>query len=367
MGDPTRVLVVLETADESEVPLEIAARVEDADADVEQTVCSFRPPAEATFGLDVVSLDGDSRLAVGPYRRLYGLLGRADVVHVHPNAIGAVTRLMATLRRIAIVTTEHNTHTDFGRLKNLVNGGTNWLSDVVVPVSETVAASFRSWEDTLLRIGGAEKRVVTNGVDVEAVQAGTDREPPVDLPEGFLIGSGGRMVPQKNLEAVVRALAILEERGADTQFHLVLTGDGPLRPSLERRVDDLGLADSVTFTGFLPERADVYALFGRLDAFALPSHHEGWGVAIGEAMAAGLPVVASDIPTFREVVGDAGVYVDPTDPDDLATALASLSEDPERRQELGRKGRERVTERFPIDATVAEYCTLYDELRRGEC
>ncbi len=366
MGDPTRVLVVLETADESEVPLEIAARVDDADTDIEQTVCSFRPPAEATFGVDVVSLDGDSRLAVRPYRRLYSLIGRADVVHVHPNAVGAVTRLMATVRRADIVTTEHNTHTDFGRVKNLVNGGTNWLSDVVVPVSETVAASFRSWEDALLRVAGVEKTVVNNGVDVEAVRAGTDREPPIELPEGFLIGSGGRMVPQKNLEAVIQALAVLDERSSDTQFHLVLTGDGPLRASLERRVDDLGLADSVTFTGFLPERADVYALLGRLDAFALPSHHEGWGVAIGEAMAVGVPVVASNIPTFREVVGDAGMYVDPTDPADLATALASLSEDPDRGRGLGRKGRERVTERFPIDATVAEYCALYDELRRGE-
>jgi glycosyltransferase involved in cell wall biosynthesis len=359
--DTTGILVFLNTADESEVPLEVASRTADlAPADVEQTVCSFYPPADETFGVDVCSLEGSHRLDPGAYRRLATLIDDADVIHVHPNVVGVIARLAALVSGTRIVTTDHNTHTAAGPMKNAVRGGANWLSDVVVCVSEAVAGSFGRWEDLLLRASGTEKTVVQNGVDIEAVAARADRPAPVSLPEGFVVGSGGRMTPQKNLATVVRAVARVAETVPEVE--LLLTGDGPQRDSLERLAWDLDIADSVHFTGFLPERADVHALLHRVDAFTLPSRYEGWGVAVGEAMAAEAPVVVGDVPALREVVGDAGLLVDPSDVDGLAAELLALAEDSELRASLGTAGRQRIVERFPIERTAREHVALYRRL-----
>lgn len=363
-GDPVDVLVVLNTADESEVPLEVADRVAAADPDgIDQTVCSFYPPAADTFDLDVVSLDADGRFDPAAYRRLWALLGDADVVHVHPNAVGAVARVLATARGVPVIDSQHNPHTAFGPAKNLAIGGTNWLSDAVVAVSGAVADSFGRWEDALLRVAGTETVVIPNGVDVAAVQSAADRDSPVDLPAGFVVGGGGRMVPQKNLGVLIEAVARLADDRPDV--HLVLTGDGPRRAALEALARELGVADHVTFAGFLDERADVHALYHRIDAFAFPSRYEGWGVAAGEAMAAGLPVVASDVPALREVVGDAGMLVPHDDPGAVADRLAALHDDPGRRERLGEAARERVSERFPVERTAAEHARLYRRVAAG--
>jgi len=360
----TSVLVVLNTADESEVPLEVADRVAAvAPDDLDQTVCSFYPPGEETFEVEIRSLDATHRIDPGAYRELVSLIRETDVIHVHPNSVGSVARLVAAVSGTAVVTSEHNTHPDLGTLTTFVNGGTNWLSDIVIAVSEAVADSFGRWEETLLRLGGAETTVIHNGVDVDAVAAAADRPVPVDLPDGFLIGSGGRMVPQKNLATVIEAVAMLAETGRDP--HLVLTGDGPKRESLERLAADRGIDDRVLFTGYLDRRADVHALFHELDAYTLPSRHEGWGVAVGEAMAAGLPVVVGDIPPFREVVGEAGRLVDPEDPRALAEHLERLSDDDDLRTELGTAGQRRIRERFPIERTARAHVALYRRLGEG--
>lgn len=359
MVDSKRVLVLLETADESSIPLEIAAGVEDAATDVEQVVCSFRPPAAETFGVDVVSLDGGTRLDPRPYRRLARLVGDADVVHVHPNAVGAVARVLAAARGVPVVKTEHNTHADYGRAKNLLNGTANCLSDVVVAVSGAIADDFRPWEAALLRRAGVRTTVIHHGVDAAAVRGAADRPSPVRLPAGTLVGAGGRLVPQKNLGTLVEAVARLADDHPD--LRLVVTGEGPCRDDLAARARRLDVADRVTFTGYLPERADVHAVLSRLDLYAMPSHHEGFGVAALEAMAAGLPVVASDIPPLREVVGDAGVFVDPADPAALAEAIGGLVGDRDRREHLAAVARRRADE-FPMDRTVEEHLSLYRAL-----
>jgi glycosyltransferase involved in cell wall biosynthesis len=264
---------------------------------------------------------------------------------------------------VPTVKSEHNTHTDFGPAKRLVNGSTNLLTDAVVAVSEAVAESFDPWEDVLLSKAGVEKLVIDNGVDVGAVQRAADRDVPVSLPEGFLVGGGGRMVPQKNLSTLVEAVD--RARSTRPDLTLVLTGDGPRRDALESLAEDRGITDRVLFTGYLPERADVHALFHRLDAFAFPSKYEGWGVAAGEAMAAGLPVVAGDVPALRDVVGEAGVLVDPGDADALATHLVELAGDPERRRELGTAGRRRIGEHYSIERTVEDHLALYQRLATG--
>jgi glycosyltransferase involved in cell wall biosynthesis len=359
MGTPIRVLVVLETADESSIPLEVAGGVADASPDIDQTVCSFQPPATETFGLDVVGLGGTTRLDPRSYRRLDSLLRDADVVHIHPNATGAVARVLAAHRGVPAVKTEHNTHSDYGRLKNLLNGTANCLSDVVVAVSESLAADFRPWERALLRAAGTRTRVIRHGVDAAAIRRAAEQVPPVTLPDGVLVGAGGRFVPQKNLETLLEAVGTLVDD--HPALHLVLTGDGPLRQDLTERVAELGLQRHVTFTGYLPRRSDVHAVLGRLDLYAIPSLHEGFGVAALEAMAAGLPVVASDIPPLREVVDEGGTFVDPQDTAGIAAAIGRLVGDASRRDRLAERARQRAAS-FSLEWTVEQHLQLYRRL-----
>jgi glycosyltransferase involved in cell wall biosynthesis len=124
------------------------------------------------------------------------------------------------------------------------------------------------------------------------------------------------------------------------------------------------VGDRVTFTGYLPERTDVHALLSRLNLYAMPSRHEGFGVAAVEAMAAGLPVIAGDIPPLREVVGEAGVFVPPRDSAALADVLGDLLEDDDRRAQLATAATERADE-FPMERTVRRYLDIYAEVTGG--
>jgi len=358
--DDLSVLVLLTGANEGSTPLEAVAHSGAEDIDI--TVLDFFEASENTHGVDVVSLGASSKYDWRAYRDLYGALRRhqPDVFHVHPNAIGAVARILARFAGIdCIVTTEHNTHAEFGIVRNLVNGGTNWLNDVVVANSVATAESFRAWEQRLLSIAGTKTTVVHYGANVEGIERARTRETVADLPDGFRIVTGGRLADQKNLAVLLRAVALLHEDYPDVR--LIVTGDGPKRNELERLAADLGIAEVVTFLGWLPEREDVYTIYHAADLFAYPSHYEGFGVANAEAMATGTPVVVNDIPVLREVVGGAGVFVDATDPRALADAIGSLHDDPERRAALGEASAERIRRELSLSRTVKWYNEVYRE------
>ena len=142
---------------------------------------------------------------------------------------------------------------------------------------------------------------------------------------------------------------------------LLLAGDGPARRSLETTVEALRLSPFVRFLGTL---ADPWPLLAAADIFALPSLWEGMPNALLEAMAAGLPSVATAVGAVPEMVADGreALVVPPGDAGALARALAELATWPTRRREMGALARRRVEEAFRIEATVAQTERLYDEL-----
>ena len=362
--DSIEVFVFVNSTSETSISLEIGSHIDDPA--VSQTICSFFPSEPRVFGLDVASLDARSQFDVTAYRRLYALLKneQPDVLHVHPNATGSIARVLGKAAGVQhIVSTEHNTHDDFSHLKNLVNGSTNWLNDVVICNSKTTAASLRTWEQTLLRWSDTEQTVVYNGVDLDSVRRATADDRRGDLPDGFLIGTAARLVPQKNLSALIDGARDVIAAHADV--HLVIVGDGPKRASLETLAAERGIEDRVRFLGFLPKRSDVHAVMKRLDVYAFPSRYEGFGVAVTEAMAAGCPVVVNDIPVLREVIGDAGVHVDANDTAAFAAALEALYCDDEERSRLGRRASRRVEREFSIANTAREYAKTYRRLAQS--
>jgi len=202
---------------------------------------------------------------------------------------------------------------------------------------------------------------IPNGVDLTAFAPAADAErralrARLGLPEDRVVCAFvGRLTPQKDPALLLEAWAI----GHWPQAHLVLVGDGPLRPRLEASVTSGPTRGQVTFAG---ATADVASYLKAADLLVLPSLAEGMSNVILEAMACGLPIVATDLIGNREVMGgdgQAGRLVPPGDPAALAEAVGMLLRTPTLRDKLGGAARAMVAERFDIQRVVTQYLSLY--------
>lgn len=177
------------------------------------------------------------------------------------------------------------------------------------------------------------------------------------------MGTVGRMQTVKAQPLLVRAfLRALEIAPAlRPRLRLVLAGDGPLRAECEALLARAGASDLAWLAG---ERADVPDVMRGLDCFVLPSLAEGISNTILEAMASGLPVIATDVGGNSDLVaaGETGRIVPPGDVEALAAAIAAEAADPDRARAMGRAGRSRVLERFSLPAMVAAYEAVYREV-----
>jgi glycosyltransferase involved in cell wall biosynthesis len=149
---------------------------------------------------------------------------------------------------------------------------------------------------------------------------------------------------------------------------VTLAGGGSLLESVRQRISKAGIADFVEAVGYVPEEAKLDLLAGA-DAFVLPSRAEGLPVAVLEAMAAGLPIIASDVGAVPDVVDDTtGILIPPANPDAIADAMLKLARAGAHRLVLGQNGRQRVLDRYDVEAVGSTLDRLWDEaalLRRG--
>jgi len=209
-----------------------------------------------------------------------------------------------------------------------------------------------------------------NGVDTTRFQR-QQAEPipgcPFDPAAHWLIGTVGRMAPVKDQLILTRAFIALIGQSAGlpdlrARARLVLVGDGPLRAQCQALLDEAGLGDLAWLPG---ERTDVPAVMRGLHVFALPSLAEGISNTILEAMASGLPVVATEVGGNADLVTRevSGLLVPAADPEAMAAALLRLARDPARAAAMGEAGRARVEEDFSMRAMVGRYQGLYDTLR----
>jgi glycosyltransferase involved in cell wall biosynthesis len=227
-------------------------------------------------------------------------------------------------------------------------------NDAFVAISADIE---REW----LALGVAPERIVriASGVDSRHFAPGPSRlESESGWPPRPMAVFTGRLHPQKNLDVLIDAWpAVAGATGAS----LVLVGQGPERERLEERARALGVADRVRFTGPV---IDVAEALRAADVFVLPSVAEGMSNSLLEAMATGLPCVASDIGGNQDLLGpcEAGVLVPGATADRWADALIALFRDPERRARLGASARRRIDEEFALDRIVGRYVALYRQL-----
>jgi sugar transferase (PEP-CTERM/EpsH1 system associated) len=212
-----------------------------------------------------------------------------------------------------------------------------------------------------LRIPGDRFDVIYNGVDMSRI-AVADRakaRSALGAAEGeVVVGSVGRLVPVKNYESFLGAFARLS---VSRPVRLVLIGEGPERAKLEALAASRGITARVSLLG---HREDVADLLVGLDVFVLPSRSEGMSNTLLEAMAAGVPAVASDVGGNSEIVrdGESGLLYPSGDEARLAQLLTDLIEQPARRSQLGRAGQERVMREFTMAAMISKYEALYERV-----
>jgi glycosyltransferase involved in cell wall biosynthesis/capsular polysaccharide biosynthesis protein len=322
------------------------------------TVCSLFP-ADVTPPADLRLVEGTGSVR-GCFRALRRALsfGPYDVVHVHAPASGVLTlaTYVATRRsRRDLVFTVHNSWPNF-KLRNKLF---LYVIFALFPVVVTCGSSVRASLPRLVRgLWGRRITVVQNGVDLDRVDrcralAAADGEPPVPI----TCVSVNRLIPLKDPATVLEGFA-RARRGDD---HLVLVGEGVLRPDITAALHDAGLTGSVTLTG-LVDRDDVYRILSHAGAFVSASRGEGLPVSVLEAMACRCPVVLSDIPPHREIARLApGIPLfEPGDTVALATALARVRDlGPAAREELADQARRCVEENFSVHSMNRSYGNLY--------
>jgi glycosyltransferase involved in cell wall biosynthesis len=183
---------------------------------------------------------------------------------------------------------------------------------------------------------------------------------PADAPLALAVG---RLIAQKDHTTLLRAFALVHETVPEA--HLAILGAGPLEAELRGLVAGLGL-DAVVA---LPGRTDIRDWLERAQVFVHTSRWEGFGIALLEAMLAGLPVVATNVSAVPEVVadGETGILVEPGDHDRIAEALRSLLSDPARARAraLGEAGRHRALTEFSVARMAASTQAVYDEVLAG--
>lgn len=320
----------------------------------------------ASSGVPVRCLGVNRELDLRWALRLRRLLvaGRFDVVHAHsPYAAGiarAVARTIPRDRRPAVVSTEHNQWDSYALLTRLLVRLTYPFGSAWLTVSEQAKASL---PPAMRR----RAEVLVHGVDLDALvevsaEGRSVREELDVSSEQVMVVTVANLRPQKGYPDLLRAAAIACAR--DPWLRFVVVGQGPQLGDLQALQQELGLSES-RFT-FLGHRPDAVRVVAGADLFALASHYEGYPVALMEALAVGLPVVATKVSGVVDAVTDGveGLLVDPHDPPGFAAAITALAADPDRRTEMARAAAARGTD-FDIGPAVRRTETIYEDVVRS--
>ena len=304
------------------------------------------------------------------YPRLYRLFRQLRPTIVH-------TRNLAALEAVVpawVAGVPVRVHSEHGRDVDDIDGSSRrhqWMRRLYRPfVSHYIALSKDLARYLSDKVGVPTARLaqIYNGVDSARFDVAKDGRAPIagspfNDPSLWLIGTVGRMQTVKDQPMLARAFVLALQANPELRdrLRLVIVGDGPLRSEVQALLDQAGVADLCWLPG---ERRDVADVMRGLSCFALPSQAEGISNTILEAMASGLPVLATDVGGNAELVsaGRTGELVEAGQAVQMAQALVRLAQDPKVARAMGQAGRIEVLRRFSLQAMVAAYLALYDQL-----
>lgn len=300
-------------------------------------------------GVKVVYFNKKAGFSSGALYRIFRHLDKfkPNVIHTH---LGACLYAMpwAVLNGVKII---HTIHSRPGyELKHAVRKvlGLLYKRNIAIPVAISDIMAKEVMEYYGLPAGWVE--TIYNPVDIFRYSRLTVRRA---NPGGIVFVNVARFVPGKNQMGLIEAFNCA--RGEIPQARLILVGDGALKDRVEARVKQLGLDSAVDFTG---DVSDVPQRLAGADIFVLPSEHEGLPMTILEAMAAGLPVIATAVGGVPDIVRDNGILINKGDIGGLAGAMIKLAKDEESRRTMGECARTRA-QKYNITGVASQYERLY--------
>lgn len=318
--------------------------------------------------IEIFALHKPPGLGLETHYAIWKLFRRIKPTILHTYNISALEyAAVATLAGVPV-----RVHAEHGRDASDPDG-TNWkynflrrlllpFIDKVVPVS----GDLRRWFKETIGVVDTKNCLINNGVDTSRFSVAINNSDgnQSHFPENcFVIGTVGRIQDVKNHAGLIDAFIILRESQATQieQLRLIIIGDGPLLTDLRAKVIEAGIGDYVWLPG---ARNDIASLMQTFSVFAMTSLAEGTPVVVLEAMASGLPVIATRIGGMPEVVIDnvTGKIVPVSDPQAFSTAVAEYISTPALLQKHGAAGRRRIEDTYSIDAMLDAYTGLYDDL-----
>src|SRR5258708_25287572 len=337
------------------------------------TVCYLRDRRDSSFdvqqrasdaGIDYVEIIERHSLDPRVWRELTALVRsrRIDVVHAHDYKTDLLTWMLARRVGVLPLATAHGWTGHSWRERHLYYPADKWLL-ARFPRVIAVSGEIR---DELLRHGARQSAVgvVVNGIDPQRFRREPRRRDEVRAqlgvtPDAVLIGSVGRLEPQKRFDLLIDAIAALRHR--HPELPLVIAGAGSLHDALSAQIARLELATTCRLLG---HQADVRALYHALDLFVQSSDYEGTSNAVLEAMAMETPIVATNVGGTAELIEHDvdGVLVPPGSADTLALAIAAVIGDPERMARLRVAARHTVEDRLSFRARMRSIDHLYRDI-----
>lgn len=321
-------------------------------------------------GVELIALDKPPGNSIATHLKFWSVLRRLRPAILHTYNLSAFEYgFTAALAGVPI-----RIHAEHGRDASDPEGRNpkhNFLRRRLAPLIDRfipVSHDLERWLREVVGIAAAKTQMINNGVDTAQFcvgAAGPGASP--WQPGQIVIGTVARVQDIKNHRGLVEAFAALRAQRPDLAplLRLSIVGDGPLLPAIKAQVAAAGLDEVVWLPG---ARKDIAALLHSFTIFALPSLAEGTPVSLLEAMACGLPVVASKVGGIPEVLRDGaeGTLVAPDDSAALAAALARYAGEPALARRHGDAARARIEQHYSMRAMLAAYTQLYDELCRAK-
>jgi glycogen(starch) synthase len=292
-----------------------------------------------------------------------------DVVHVHDWLTGFAGISFKHQMQKPLVSTIHGT--EIGRAQGLHNpdsltiDGIEWWTTYEANKIIVTSASMKAEIQGHFHLPPEKIEIVPNGIDTKRYNASVDQSAIKGRygvhPDEKLVLCVGRLVPQKGIEYLIRAVSRIAERYPEAKF--IIVGEGWLRGHLEYIARSTGYQWKITFTGWIPDQ-ELVALLNSADALVVPSIYEPFGIVALEGMAAGVPVVASDVGGLAEIVEHehTGILAYSRSPESIAWAVGRVLSDPNHSKEMAQNAQQMVQKTYSWEAIAIRTTKIYKEV-----
>lgn len=319
------------------------------------------------FGIKGLRKFGDYIYLLTLFWYLYRHRNKYDIIHIHMLNQAAFPGVLAGLwlRKPTIIKlAASGLYSDISKMQtnNFALPGSRQMLPVILRADRFVAISQAIVEE-LLEVGIPQEKIlfIPNGLEMDEFDLKTD----YGLHDPIRLISVGRLHHQKGLDVLLQAFSDIIANRPKRRWRLLLLGDGPLQHELKEMARRLGIDREVEFGGFVN---NVSSYLNTADVFLLPSRSEGLSNALLEAMAYGLPCIATSVGGNVDLIrhSDTGILVPPDDSTALADAIISLTEEEPLRRRLGGAAYQTIEATYNLDSVATKYIKLYDSLLKEQ-